>query len=73
MANESTCPGPDCARPGNYCRGLCLKHYVAWRKACIENGSLVELPHRMIKHWEYEGKEQALIEINEQQEREKDK
>ena len=81
MANESMCPAPDCARLGNYCRGLCLKHYAAWRKACRENGSLgrgdAELPRPVISHWTYENPagEAELAEIAqlEKEEREKNK
>jgi hypothetical protein len=66
------CPHPGCTKRGDFCRGFCSTHYLQFRKACMENGSWwsgTPLAHPIvIEHWEWQGDENSLAEMCEQQE-----
>jgi hypothetical protein len=66
------CPGPDCTKPGSFCRGFCQHHYHEFRAACIENnswhsGEPLARPI-VIEHFEWLGDEDSLAAMCEQQE-----
>ena len=67
------CPGPNCTKLGSFCRGFCSTHYLQFRKACKENGSWqngeVLTQPIVIEHWEWEGSEDELAAMCEQQEK----
>jgi hypothetical protein len=67
------CLAPDCQMPGSFCRRFCQKHYLVFRKACIENhswGSGEPLAQPIvIEHWEFFGDEDSLAAMCEEQER----
>jgi hypothetical protein len=75
------CAWPGCTKLGDYCRGFCRPCFRIFREHCIANGSwgnrddvaeaVQRYLHPELPPWEYEGNEQALIEMTEQQEREK--
>ena len=69
------CPAPNCTKLGDFCRGFCSHHYLEMRKACIENGSRMNGDHEFrapepLPRWEYQGREQELIDALEAQDRE---
>jgi hypothetical protein len=73
-----TCVAPFCDRAGTFCRGFCSSCYLAFRKACRENGSWTDKDDREeamtkllhpVQHFEYEGDEGALIKALEAQEK----
>ena len=75
-AYTAKCHAPGCITVGDCARGFCARHWKEFRAACIANGSwsrATKLPSPIIPKFEYEGDEQALIEMTEQQEREEKK
>jgi hypothetical protein len=71
--NTAICPAPGCTKIGNFARNFCSTHYLAFRKACRENGtwgSGLPLPNPVvIEKWEWFGSEDELAAMCEQQER----
>jgi hypothetical protein len=67
------CPHPGCTKRGDFCRGFCSRHYLEFRKACQANGSWGSgdpLPNPIVvEHWEFEGDEDALAAMCEENER----
>ena len=71
------CEEPGCQQHAQ-ARGLCPRHYqrfyIAWKKACIENGSYSEMGNPVVSErpkWEYENTEgeQSLIDADEERTR----
>ena len=67
------CLHPGCTKRGDFCRGFCGHHYLIFRKHCKENGSWGNanpLPRPIvIEHWEWEGSEDELAAMCEEQQR----
>jgi hypothetical protein len=67
------CPAPNCIKRGDFCRGFCSTHYLQFRKAAMENGSWYSgeplAQPIVIEHWEFEGDEDALAAMVEENER----
>jgi hypothetical protein len=67
------CPHPGCTKRGDFCRGFCNQHYLQFRAECISNGSWksgTPLPRPIIiEHFEWQGDEDALAAMCEEQER----
>jgi hypothetical protein len=70
---HAPCPAPGCTRIGNFARNFCSTHYLEFRKACIENGSWRSgeplANPIVIEHFQWEGDEDALAAMVEEQER----
>jgi len=80
------CPTPGCTRLGDFCRTFCSRHYGEFSRACIANGSLtkkmrdnnlamlrLEHPVDVLPHWEFEGDEDTLAKMCEEQEKVREK
>jgi hypothetical protein len=69
----AACLAPGCTKPGSFARGMCIHCYLVLKKACQENGSWRNrepLAHPIvIEHWEFEGDENALAQMCEENER----
>ena len=71
------CPAPGCTKLGSFARGFCTHHYLEFRKACKENGSWYTgepLAYPIvIEHFEWEGDEDKLAAMCEENERLREK
>jgi hypothetical protein len=72
--NKEICPAPGCTKIGNFARTFCSKHYLEFRRDCVANHSWsrdVEASPAALPPFEWIGDEQALFEMTERLEREK--
>jgi hypothetical protein len=67
------CPHPGCTKRGDFCRGMCSRHYLVMRKHCIENGSWGNgaplVSPIVVEHWQWFGDEDSLAALCEENER----